>query len=130
MINNSNIQEVNEIDRILDLLENAGFNLEKDIGIITPYRNQASQLISKFRRRINHTNKLEKIGTVHKFQGAEFPIVLFSSVVGTDDSINFINSKANMLNVAVSRAKFIFIVVGNVELLKKGTFSGKMINGI
>ena len=32
-----------------------------------------------------------------------------------------------MLNVAVSRAKLIFIVVGNIELLKKGVYSGKMI---
>jgi superfamily I DNA and/or RNA helicase len=35
-----------------------------------------------------------------------------------------------MLNVAVSRAKTIFIVVGNIELLKKGTYSGKMIKHI
>jgi superfamily I DNA and/or RNA helicase len=130
MYDNSNIKEIDEIDRVLELLESAGFNLKKDIGIITPYRNQASKLISKFKKRVNHTRKLEKIGTVHKFQGAEFPIVLFSSVVGTNDSIKFINSKANMLNVAVSRAKFIFIVVGNIELLKKGTFSGKIINSI
>ena len=127
MHDNSNLKEIDEINKILDLLKDSGFNLEKDIGIITPYRNQASKLISKFKKKINHTRKLEKIGTVHKFQGAEFPVVLFSPVVGTNDSIKFINSKANMLNVAVSRAKFIFIVVGNIELLRKGTFSAKIV---
>jgi len=35
-----------------------------------------------------------------------------------------------MLNVAVSRAKFIFIVVGNIGLLRKGNYSGKIIDGI
>lgn len=127
MKDNVNAKEIEHIDKILNFIEESGFNLENDVGIITPYRNQASKLISKFKTRINHTRKLEKIGTVHKFQGAEFPIVIFSPVVGTNDSINFINSKPNMLNVAVSRAKIVFMVVGNIELLKKGTYSNKMI---
>ena len=115
------------IDEVLNFIEESGFDLENDVGIITPYRNQSSKLISKFKTRINHTRKLEKIGTVHKFQGAEFPIVIFSPVVGTNDSINFINNKPNMLNVAVSRAKFVFITVGNIGLLKKGTYSNKIV---
>ena len=127
MKDNVNAKEIEHIDKILNFIEESGFNLENDVGIITPYRNQASKLISRFKTRINHTRKLEKIGTVHKFQGAEFPIVIFSPVVGTNDSINFINSKPNMLNVAVSRAKIVFMVVGNIELLKKGTYSNKMI---
>lgn len=127
MKDNVNTKEIEEIDKVLNFIEESGFDLQNDVGIITPYRNQASKLISRFKMRINHTRKLEKIGTVHKFQGAEFPIVIFSPVVGTNDSINFINSKPNMLNVAVSRAKFVFMVVGNIELLKKGTYSNKMI---
>ncbi|MFW2567835.1 AAA domain-containing protein [Aliarcobacter butzleri] len=127
MKDNVNTNEIEEINKVLNFIEESGFDLQNDVGIITPYRNQASKLISRFKMRINHTRKLEKIGTVHKFQGAEFPIVIFSPVVGTNDSINFINSKPNMLNVAVSRAKFVFMVVGNIELLKKGTYSNKMI---
>ncbi|MFA6137400.1 MAG: AAA domain-containing protein [Sulfurimonas sp.] len=127
MKDNVNLEEIYMIEKVLDLLLEAGFDLKSDIGIITPYRSQASKLISSFKQTVNHTKKLEKIGTVHKFQGAEFPIVIFSAGVGKNDSISFINSKANMLNVAVSRAKLIFIVVGNIELLKKGVYSGKMI---
>lgn len=127
MKDNVNDKELEQIDEVLNFIEESGFDLENDVGIITPYRNQSSKLISKFKTRINHTRKLEKIGTVHKFQGAEFPIVIFSPVVGTNDSINFINNKPNMLNVAVSRAKFVFMVVGNIELLKKGSYSNKMI---
>lgn len=130
MTDNVNFEEIDEIDKVLDLLEEAGFDLKNDVGIITPYRNQASKIVSKFKNKINHSRKLEKIGTVHKFQGAEFPVVILSTTVGKNDSITFINSKPNMLNVAVSRAKFIFIVVGNVELLKKGTYSKKMIEHI
>ncbi|RXK00458.1 hypothetical protein CRU98_04680 [Arcobacter sp. CECT 8986] len=128
MKNNINEKEIKEIDKILEQLNLAGFDLYNDIGIITPYRNQASKLISKFKRRINHTRKLEKIGTVHKFQGAEFPVVIFSSVVGKNDSIGFINSKPNMLNVAVSRAKYVFITVGNIDVLSKGKYTKKLIN--
>lgn len=127
MNDNVNLEEIDQIEKILEKIKLAGFDLENDVGIITPYRNQASKLITRYKKIINHTRKLEKIGTVHKFQGAEFPIVIFSAVVGKNDSINFINSRPNMLNVAVSRAKYIFIVVGNIDVLKKGIYSGKMI---
>lgn len=130
MNDNVNFKEIDRIEKILEKIRVAGFDLENDVGIITPYRNQASKLISRYKKTINHTRKLEKIGTVHKFQGAEFPIVIFSATVGKNDSINFINSKPNMLNVAVSRAKYKFIVVGNIDLLKKGAYSGKMMSHI
>jgi hypothetical protein len=127
MNDNVNLKEIDHIEKILEKIKLAGFDLENDVGIITPYRNQSSKLITRYKKTINHTRKLEKIGTVHKFQGAEFPIVIFSAVVGKNDNINFINSRPNMLNVAVSRAKYIFIVVGNIDVLKKGIYSGKMI---
>lgn len=55
------------------------------------------------------------VGTVHKLQGAERLIVLFSSVYGANDcdSSKFYDMNNNMLNVAVSRAKDSFIVFGN-----------------
>lgn len=65
------------------------------------------------------------VGTVHKMQGAEAPIVLFSSVYGSNSGgMAFIDMKPNMLNVAVSRAKDSFIVFGSERLYKGPSIRG------
>ena len=51
------------------------------------------------------------IGTVHRFQGGERDIILYSSVVTTARSLQFQNQRVNLLNVAVSRARKHFITV-------------------
>jgi uncharacterized protein len=60
-----------------------------------------------------------KIGTIDKFQGQEAPVVIISMAVSdVDDSprgLDFIFDK-NRLNVAISRAKALAIVVANQGL--------------
>lgn len=57
------------------------------------------------------------IGTVHSLQGAERPIVIFSSVSTPEqDTPPFIDRDPDMLNVAVSRAKDSFILFGHPQL--------------
>lgn len=119
---NTNINEINKIEEILKKLKENGVDLDKDVRIITPFVNQEKMLINKFGKLVNHTFKLAKIGTVHKFQGTEFPIVIFSSVISGNDSSDFINETPNMLNVALSRRKYMFITVGDFVKLKN---SGK-----
>jgi superfamily I DNA and/or RNA helicase len=71
-------------------------------------------LRNQYGKRLDHDSGNEKIGTVHKFQGAQFEVILFSPVIhSSKNSSSFINRKPNLLNVAVSRAKQQFIVVGN-----------------
>ena len=119
---NTNIAEIEIIDFLLDKLEESGFNLKNDVGIITPFFNQERLLIKKLGKRIGHGKEKAKIGTVHKFQGVEYKIIIFSQVVsGKDNSVSFINKSPNLLNVAVSRAKELFIAVGDG---KKAVSSG------
>jgi hypothetical protein len=117
---NTNIEEVETIELILKKLHEVGFILNKDIGIITPYRNQAQLLKERFAKMLNHVpKKEEKIGTVHSFQGAEFEVILFSPVIcNPKHSSAFLNRKPNFMNVAVSRAKLMFITVGNFHKLQ------------
>ena len=84
------------------------------IGIVTPFKHQAeriNQLIpDQFVHRID-------ANTVHKYQGDEKDIMIYSLVV-TDNSpdrkINWIdNSIPNLVNVAVTRAKSTLYVVCN-----------------
>ena len=65
------------------------------------------------------------VGTVHSLQGAECPIVIFSSVYSsqTEESMPFIESGENFLNVAVSRAQDSFIIFGDRNLYDKKSSS-------
>lgn len=82
---------------------------DPDIGIITPYNRQ----VDAFRSQLP---KIEA-ATVHKYQGREKGTIIMSV---TDDSITEFTDNANLLNVAVSRAKnkFCLVVSGNPQELK------------
>lgn len=125
---NTNLDEVKSIENIINELERCGYNPKKDIGLITPYSNQSKLLTQEFGQRLGHTQKEQKIGTVHAFQGAEYEVMIFSPVVHTkDDNSVFIEKSPNLLNVAISRAKQIFIMVGNTEKMKSGSGNLKKI---
>ena len=60
------------------------------------------------------------IGTVHPFQGGQKSVIILSTrQCRAEDSLWFINRRPNLLNVAVSRAQELFILVGNLELLQQ-----------
>lgn len=63
----------------------------------------------------------KSIGTVHTFQGKEADKVYF--VTGTDDTqngaIKWSCQKPNLINVAVTRAKKEFVIIGDKERISK-----------
>ena len=81
-----------------------------DVGIIAPYNNQVNQ----FNRQI----QIVEAATIHKYQGREKDTIIMSV---TDDQITDFSDDANLINVAISRAKkrFCLVVSGN-EQEKKG----------
>lgn len=80
----------------------------EETGIIAPYNSQVNQ----FRSQIPNI----EAATVHKYQGREKDTIIMSV---TDDSITEFADNANLLNVAVSRAKnmFCLVVSGNPQEL-------------
>lgn len=122
---NSSIEEVERIQSIVNELtkgdvfftnakgENKIVNSD-DIKVIAPYNSQVILLKNKL------SNAVE-VGTVDKFQGQEAPIVIFSLATSTPEDaprgMEFLYS-LNRLNVAVSRAKATFIIVGNPLLFE------------
>lgn len=76
-------------------------DLAKIISIITPFKSQANAIIENLDK--NHI-KCE-VGTVHTFQGAESPVVIYSTVYGSSEQFTFVDNNKNLMNVAVSRAK-------------------------
>lgn len=102
--NNINQREIDVIKHeILPTLHESPNN----IGIIAPYNTQVNAIT------YNLNNGIDT-ATVHKFQGREKDIIIMSV---TDDIITPFADDANLLNVAVSRAKkmFYLIVSGNEQ---------------
>lgn len=86
------------------------------IAVITPFSEQKNEIYRQFSAKKIDTDIT--VGTVHALQGAERPIVIFSPAYGMNqtDSQLFFDSGYNMLNVALTRAKKHFIVMGNMNL--------------
>lgn len=83
---------------VLPFLEGEGY---RDIGIITPYRDQVKAVIAQL-------GSEYEVATVHKFQGREKDAIVLTSV---DNVIGSFVDDPNMLNVAVSRAVKALVVV-------------------
>ena len=95
---------------------------KKDVVyVISPFSNVAFQLSQKLRK-IGFTRydkgKPTNVGTIHTFQGKEAPIVFM--VLGADNqssgAARWALSEPNMMNVAATRAKKEFYVIGDKEL--------------
>jgi len=96
-----------------------------EIAVLTPYVGQLDRL----RRAIRSAGVPQEgpgrghgvtTGTVHRFQGGERPIVLFSTVVTRPRSLGFLNERVNLVNVAVSRAREHLVVIGDPPVLEAG----------
>ena len=101
--------------------------LRLSVGIVTPFSKQARLIRSElYKQGLNGLT----VGTVHSLQGDERFVVIFSSVYGENDHSTgkFYDSGPNMLNVAVSRAKNVFIVFGHPEIF--GTTNRSSPSGI
>jgi predicted RecB family nuclease len=85
----------------------------KDIMVVAPYNAQVRCLRA-------HLPEDAFVGTVDKFQGQEAPVVLFSMASSTGEDISrgmsFLFSR-NRLNVAISRAQALAVVVCSPDLL-------------
>ncbi|XP_023164145.2 helicase MOV-10-like [Drosophila hydei] len=86
----------------------------KDIGVISPYAAQCKVLKQLLRRQ--HHQDVE-VCTVHGFQGREKHIII-GSLVCSNANTTFI-SNPKLLNVLLSRAKSLLILIGNRRTLAK-----------
>lgn len=93
--------------------------IEEIVAVVTPFRPQ-SRLVKEALGRADRQYANITVGTVHALQGAEKPIVVFSPTYNADTVKGmFFDRKPNMLNVAVSRAKDSFVVIGDMRLFRR-----------
>lgn len=107
-------------DLILEKISNDP-ELAKEIYVISPFKNvayQLTKLLDQIKFPIREEDKVTNIGTVHTFQGKEAKIVYL--VLGADDgskgAASWAVSEPNILNVAATRAKEEFYVIGDKKL--------------
>jgi len=123
-INYDEIQLVNKIFQdLLRIISGTNFS----IGIVTPYSRQQDaiyDIVSKSTPPELLENHNVKILTAHKFQGSEKDIMIFSLVLashGTGNSDRWYNIYPQILNVALSRAKYLLYIVGDKNFCYKQT---------
>ena len=97
-------------EEVLPALQKQGY---KDIGVITPYRDQVAATTAQLGSQYD-------VATVHKFQGREKDAIVLASV---DNIIGEFVDDPNMLNVAVSRAvRSLSVVISNSKENEKTNY--------
>lgn len=126
-INNCNARI---IERVLHQLTNemSSNSINYDIGIITPYKAQMELLRSKLAIKKNFDGYKIDIGTVDSFQGSDRDIIIYDCVrsgkLKQKAKIDFI-AEEKRLNVSLSRAKLLLIIVGDMDFLHQAQVSDK-----
>lgn len=92
------------------------------IGVVSPFRAQANRirdLVSQDQSLLESLMTRQfLVNTVHKFQGDERDIMIFSTVIGNDiskGSILFLSRTGNLFNVAITRARAALIIIGDLN---------------
>ena len=119
-----------EADKIIDIIKNfLGKNEGRklDVGIISFYKGQV-ELINKKLKESFPSSVLETVScnTVDSYQGKEFDIVIVSgtrSNTHTDSrkSLGFIDASASRINVALSRARKLLIMVADADTYRRNS---------
>jgi len=85
----------------------------KDVLVVAPYNRQVARLLEKLPAGA-------RVGTVDKFQGQQAPVVIYSTASSSADEaprgVDFLYD-LHRLNVAVSRAKALTVIVASPDLL-------------
>lgn len=107
----------------------------ENAGVVTPYGVQAEATLEALRDVEVTGRPLAEVGTTHRFQGREFPIVIFDTVEGADSrelwmarartgSYDWEREGARLFNVAVTRVQTRLYIIGSGERIaeaKRGT---------
>ncbi len=90
------------------------------VGVVTPFRAQAQMiqtLVAQHPALANLGSRTALlVDTVHRFQGDERDVILFSPVVSegvTPGALGFLRSNGNLFNVAITRARGLLHVIGD-----------------
>ncbi|WNM30881.1 AAA domain-containing protein [Streptomyces sp. Li-HN-5-11] len=103
----------------------------EDTGIVTPYGVQAEATLEALRDVESGGGPLAEVGTAHRFQGREFPVVVFDTVEGADGrelwmslahrepgASDWARNGVRLFNVAATRVQTRLYVIGSWERIR------------
>ncbi|MFJ7291405.1 AAA domain-containing protein [Streptomyces collinus] len=103
----------------------------EDTGIVTPYGVQADATLEALRDVESGGGPLAEVGTAHRFQGREFPVVVFDTVEGADGrdlwmslahrepgASDWARNGVRLFNVAATRVQTRLYVIGSWERIR------------
>jgi very-short-patch-repair endonuclease len=116
-----NPKEVAAVVAELKRLVDSGY--KGTLGVVTPFRHQVELIEQAIRRDagLHRTLVAEhalQVNTAHGFQGDERDLMIFSVVLSEGASagaVRFLQTEANVFNVAVTRARAHLLVVGDLS---------------
>jgi hypothetical protein len=121
------------IVRLLGLAAKAGIH---DVAVVSPYRRQTRLLRELAQGRLGRSapQGLE-VSTIHRFQGREKALVVIDTVDAPPGRSWFLDERRNpdlprLLNVALSRAQEMLVVVGSVEGLRSTLPDDALLNRV
>merc|ERR1719228_2022364 len=116
-----NRTEAASVEKMVTKFLKAGIKPEQ-IGVVTPYEGQRSFLVQYMAFQGNLNAKMYQeieVASVDAFQGREKDIIIISCVRSNEhQGIGFL-ADPRRLNVALTRAKYAVIVVGNPKVLSR-----------
>ncbi|MFV2116918.1 AAA domain-containing protein [Streptomyces sp. Act-28] len=103
----------------------------EEAGIVTPYGTQADATLEALRDVESGGGPLAEVGTAHRFQGREFPVVVFDTVEGADgrelwmslahrgpDASDWARNGVRLFNVAATRVQSRLYIIGSWERIR------------
>lgn len=125
-----NRSEASNVEKIVTTFLKAGV-LPAQIGVVTPYEGQRAYIVNYMQRNGAMRAQLYKeveVASVDSFQGREKDLIILSCVRSNENQgIGFLSDRRR-LNVALTRAKFGVIVLGNPRVLAKQELWNKLLN--
>jgi len=116
-----NRTEAANVEKVVTRFFKAGVK-PSDIGVITPYEGQRSYIVSTMQNTGTFKKEWYKeveVASVDAFQGREKDYIVLSCVRSNDNQgIGFL-SDPRRLNVALTRAKYGLVIIGNPKVLAK-----------
>ncbi|CAO1622559.1 unnamed protein product [Parajaminaea phylloscopi] len=116
-----NRTEAANVEKTVSAFFKAGIH-PGQIGVVTPYEGQRSYIVNHMQLHGKHRKELYKeveVASVDAFQGREKDYIILSCVRSNDhQGIGFL-SDPRRLNVALTRAKYGLVILGNPKVLSK-----------
>ncbi|PAV62506.1 hypothetical protein WR25_00136 [Diploscapter pachys] len=125
-----NRTEAANVEKLTSLLLKSGMRPEQ-IGIITPYEGQRSYIVNYMHTQgILNKSLYEnlEIANVDAFQGREKDFIIVTCVRSNESSgIGFLNGPRR-LNVALTRAKYGLVIIGNAKVLARQALWNELVH--